>query len=732
MDYTDIQNIEEVEATRLDFKEKVELTKAKSWLKTVVAFANTDGGHIVFGVTDDHKFVGLENPQEASSKISEKIVSMVSPNPLFTLTQIGGFPKGVVCIDLKVEAGPDYPYRYVNSQSRQAFVRRGDRSEKASDVELNALILRGQNRTYDALPSSYKLSDVSFTLLAATFKKMTGDDFDMTKDLESMGLIDSSGRVTNAGLLMCDQGYLRQSVVVCTRWKGLEKGAVDGDALDDKEYRDASLITLLSNAEDFIRTNSKNRWTIRGMVREEKSDYPFKAVREVLVNALIHRNYQILGTEIHVDIFDDRMEIMSPGGMMSGSRIQNMNKEHIPSMRRNEKISDIFGRLGFMDRRGSGIQRILNSYKNYSQEPTFYSDESIFLVTMPNRSFTGAKRVQKIPPQYTAKVMLANKSKGQITEKGSLTKEVSGQKVEKSALANKSKGQIAKKGSLTKEVGPQIDEKVTLTNKVNDQTVEKSSLMKEVSGQTSEKSALANKVSGQKVEKSALANKVSGQTVEKGSLTKEVGIQTDEKSALTNKVSGQTAEKSALANKASGQTAEKSALANKVSGQTAKKSALANKVSGQTAEKSALANKVSGQTAEKSALANKLGGQTAKKCLLANKVGVQNVEKSFSEYEIKAEDLPIRLDPPAVDNIIDAIVKKCKRKNRQGPFQARTLEKLANFYMKYKSDYSFNRDALAAFFNIRPDAATRIIRKCCNLGIMRQEKRSVYFFINLD
>lgn len=141
---------------------------------------------------------------------------------------------------------------------------------------------------------------------------------------------------------------------------------------------------------------------------------------------------------------------------------------------------------------------------------------------------------------------------------------------------------------------------------------------------------------------------------------------------------------------------------------------------------------VSGQTAEKSALANKLGDQTAKKDLLANKVGAQNIEKSFLEYEIKAEDLPIRLDPPEVDNIIDAIEKIGKQKNRQGPFQARTLEKLANFYMKYKSDYSFNRDALAAFFNIRPDAATRIIRKCCDLGIMRREKRGVYFFINLD
>src|SRR5699024_8400579 len=105
-----------------------------------------------------------------------------------------------------------------------------------------------------------------------------------------------------------------------------EKGSVDGDALDDEEFTDASLITLLSNAEAFIRTNSKNPWTIRGMRREENSDYPFKAVREVLVNALIHRDYQIQGSEVHVDMFDDRMEIVSPGGMINGSRIQEDRK----------------------------------------------------------------------------------------------------------------------------------------------------------------------------------------------------------------------------------------------------------------------------------------------------------------------------------------------------------------------------------------------------------------------
>ena len=103
-------------------------------------------------------------------------------------------------------------------------------------IEQNNLILKGMNKTYDSLPSSYKFSDVGFTLLTATLKKKTGDDFDLSKDIVSMGFVTESGQVTNSGLLLCDQGYLKQSKVVCTRWKGIEKSSVEGAALDDEEF----------------------------------------------------------------------------------------------------------------------------------------------------------------------------------------------------------------------------------------------------------------------------------------------------------------------------------------------------------------------------------------------------------------------------------------------------------------------------------------------------------------
>ena len=383
---------ENIESTCLEYKVSLEAEKPRSWLKSVSAFANTAGGCIVFGVTDkDHQVVGLNDAQTVGSRIAELISARIQPHADYEMTVMESGIPGRPCLALEIYCGRHTPYYYVHEQTKECFVRRGDRSELATPLELNNLILKGMHETYDALPSGYALSDVSFTLLGATFKKETGDDFNPAKDLRSMKLVDEKGIVTYAGLLLCDQGYLRQSKIVCTRWKGTEKGAIDGDALDDEEFSGASLIMLLTSAEAFIRSNSRKPWTIRGMRREEQSDYPFRAVREVLVNALIHRDYQYAGAEVHVDMYDDRMEITSPGGMMSGSRIQDLNLHHVPSMRRNEIISDIFGRLHYMDRRGSGLSRVLNAYAGLQEQPAFYSDASFFQVVLPNRS--AAERV---------------------------------------------------------------------------------------------------------------------------------------------------------------------------------------------------------------------------------------------------------------------------------------------------------------------------------------------------
>lgn len=169
-------------------------------------------------------------------------------------------------------------------------------------------------------------------------------------------------------------------------WKGLVKGSVNGDAIDDKEYT-GSIISLLENAEIFIKNHSRIGWEIRGMKRIEVEDYPVRAIREAIVNAIIHRDYQIVGSEIHIDMYDNRLEITSPGGMIDGRFVQNLDITKISSMRRNRVISDIFNRLNFMERRGSGLTRIVESYNDYDVKPTFNSDISSFKVMLPNKNY---------------------------------------------------------------------------------------------------------------------------------------------------------------------------------------------------------------------------------------------------------------------------------------------------------------------------------------------------------
>ena len=195
--------------------------------------------------------------------------------------------------------------------------------------QLRELVLRGSGESYDSLKSRYDFNNMSFTKLKSVYKQRTGNTFEDT-DYESFGLIDEKGNLTNAGALLADESPVRHSRLFCTRWNGLTKASGIVDALDDKEYT-GSLVTLLQAGTDFVRNNSKKAWRKVGDGRIEMPDYPDRAVLEGVVNALIHRNYLEIGSEVHIDMFDDRIEIYSPGGMVSGISLEGKNLLKIPS-----------------------------------------------------------------------------------------------------------------------------------------------------------------------------------------------------------------------------------------------------------------------------------------------------------------------------------------------------------------------------------------------------------------
>lgn len=380
-----LKDYEKVESSNIDFKEEVEYRKPKSWLKSISAFANSNGGILLFGVRDvDRKPVGLKDIARDSEKVSELINDKITPLPRYELKTFKENEKDFM--EVKVGDGPRTPYYYDSDGRKEAFIRSGSQSIPAPKHILDGLILKGQNTTFDELPSKCDVSDVSFTLLNASLKNETGKELNKDKDYISLELITKDKKVTNAGLLLSDQGLLIQSRIFCTRWKGLVKGSIDGDAIDDKEYT-GSIISLLENAEIFVKNHSMVGWQIQGMKRIEIVDYPVRAIREAIVNAIIHRDYQIVGSEIHIDMYDNRLEITSPGGMIDGSFVQNLDITKISSMRRNRVISDIFNRLHFMERRGSGLTRIVESYSDYDVKPTFHSNVSSFKVTFPNKGY---------------------------------------------------------------------------------------------------------------------------------------------------------------------------------------------------------------------------------------------------------------------------------------------------------------------------------------------------------
>ena len=374
------------ENTTCDFKKAVERKQPKSWLKSVSAFANTAGGVLVFGVNDDGETIGLENAKADAEFISDRIKVFMDPVPEFELvtkpTENGRF-----ILELHVLAGDMTPYYYVNSGTHSAFIRIGDESVITNAHQLSALVLKGRNRTYDSLVTEYHLGELTFDTLAKTYQKQTGLPFE-DKLLQSFSLVTDDGVLTQAGVLFSDQCPYRHSSLYCTRWNGLEKD----DALDSREYQ-GNLLTLLDAGVQFMTLHNKKGWIKLPNRRLDTPDYSDRALFEALVNALIHRDYSELGSEVHIDIYDNRLVIYSPGGMFDGSLIQNRDLNEVPSRRRNPILADVFTQFGYMEKRGSGLRKIRNETAKLpgftnEKRPTFRSQYESFFTEILNNNYS--------------------------------------------------------------------------------------------------------------------------------------------------------------------------------------------------------------------------------------------------------------------------------------------------------------------------------------------------------
>ncbi len=363
------------ECTAYDFKLMLEEKKPKSWLKSVSAFANGLGGSLFFGIDNECVVRGLDDVQHVCEVISTKIRDYMDPLP-----EVEMLPQRIGNLDilqLKVNTGNYTPYYYVGDGQRVAFVRVGDESLPATAEQMVRLVLKGSNKTFDSLHTDYKVEDTSFTILANTFKLRTNQKWNK-KYLLSFGLVTSTRFLTNAGALFADDCPLWQSRLYCTRWDGKEKG----DAINDAEFI-GNVLMLLREAMNFVKSNTKKGWEKLPDGRKNKPEYAERAILEAMVNHFIHRDYTVMGGEVHLDIYDDRLTVTSPGGMYNGMLIQDLDIADVSSERRNPILANVMAQLDYMEKRGSGLTRICNETKaldGYRDElrPVFKSTPTQF------------------------------------------------------------------------------------------------------------------------------------------------------------------------------------------------------------------------------------------------------------------------------------------------------------------------------------------------------------------
>ena len=341
---------------------------------SLVAFANADGGDVFIGVRDDGEVVGVQLAAESETAWANEVKSKTAPAIVPEADRIE--VKGKIVVRLHMAPLPVKP----TSVQGRYYIRKGKANHLMSLAELSDLYLKSASASWDAMASDHSLEDISLEKVAAFAKRMNPDNpDDPMRVLRKLSLV-KDGKPTNACYLAFVDDYCFGTAFQIGRFK------TQSHIIDDKTFN-SDIIGQLDGVMEFIMKHLMGELVITGKPQHDiKYDYPVDAIREIVLNMIVHRDYRNTGMVNTVKIFDDHIDFTNAGGLPVGLTVKKIMSDAYTSSPRNPKIADIFKDAGLVERYGSGIKRIMDACKSHGGAKVLFEDhETWFRVVLTKR-----------------------------------------------------------------------------------------------------------------------------------------------------------------------------------------------------------------------------------------------------------------------------------------------------------------------------------------------------------
>lgn len=386
--------------------------KEIGWLKTLAAFANTDGGDMYIGVDNKtHKVLSLDHHMvdQLTLMVNRLVREKITPSIRFHINPVpvGKMVPSRYVLHIHVEHSHELPVTVHEHGLLGIYIRNFGQTVTATSEQIRNMILLSDNIPYDRPMTDeiFHKEDFSHILKYAEEQNIQITE----KALISIGFMSSDHFLSKGALLFRDDCTSSVTKVTATLWPGISKG--DSLVLASEEFT-GDLLSGVRFSRDFIHSHSVNGFLKEPTGRKAVFSYPDRSVLEGVVNAFGHRNYFIEGSQIEINIFHDRLEITSPGALLG---VKLMKKEtdiaSIIPRRRNEVICGMFQLLNLMEEKGSGFDKIEADYSHYDKKyaPYVSSASDYFTLTLPDITVAAGIITEETVPDIYTKEMLFGK-----------------------------------------------------------------------------------------------------------------------------------------------------------------------------------------------------------------------------------------------------------------------------------------------------------------------------------